>query len=314
MITEGRPDLASARGATLERCGRLERKHWTLPPRESDTCDGTQEVSKSTMPELPEVETVRRDLAKIIVGKRVVAVRGPGAQPLNRIRGLVLEDLRRRGKYLLAALGELELIIHLGMSGRLLAAPKVPNTPYVRLVIDLEDELLLVFVDRRRFGRVSVVPRGDYHGSPTLLRMGPEPLSGGFSRNAFERQLGKARAPIKAVLLNQRVVAGIGNIYADEVLHRARIYPGRRQVTTAEAVRLHTAIRTVLGAAVRHRGTSFSLHRDGLLPPGSFGRHLRVFQRAGAPCRSCGTAIEKIQVASRTTYFCPSCQASSGMM
>lgn len=260
------------------------------------------------MPELPEVETVRSDLARVVVGRRIVAIRGPAAKPLGRIRGLVFENLRRRGKYLLAALGELELIIHLGMSGRLLAAPRVPGTPHVRLVIDLGGDVLLIFVDRRRFGRVSVVARGDYRRSPTLMRMGPEPLSSAFSQTDFERQLDDTRAPIKAVLLNQRAVAGIGNIYADEVLHRARIHPARRQLTAADAGRLHKAIRTVLAAAVRHRGTSFSLHRDGLLPPGAFGRYLRVFQRAGDPCRSCRTPIARILLGGRGTYFCPSCQ------
>jgi formamidopyrimidine-DNA glycosylase len=261
------------------------------------------------VPELPEVETVRRDLAKIVVGKRVVAIRGTAARALGRIRGLRFDGLHRRGKYLLAVLGELELIVHLGMSGRLLAATEVPVTPHVRLVIALDDGLLLIFVDRRRFGRVSVVRRGDYRSSPTLMRMGPEPLSSRFNRRAFERHLGGAKATVKSVLLGQRAVAGLGNIYVDEVLHRARIYPGRRQVTSAEAGRLYKAIRTVLSAAVRHRGTSFSLHRDGLLPPGAFGRYLRVFQRTGTPCRSCRTPIARLRLTGRTTYFCPTCQA-----
>jgi formamidopyrimidine-DNA glycosylase len=261
------------------------------------------------MPELPEVETVRRDLARTVVGKRVVAIRGSAANPLRRIRGLRFDGLRRRGKYLLAGLGELELIIHLGMSGRLLAAPEVPITPHVRLVIELDDGVLLIFADRRRFGRVSVVRRGDYRSSPTLMKMGPEPLSIHFDRKGFERHLAGAKAPIKAVLLSQRAVAGLGNIYADEVLHRAGIHPARTQINPDNTSRLYKAIRTVLAAAVRHRGTSFSLHRDGLLPPGSFGRYLRVFQRAGHPCRSCETPVAKIRLVGRTTYFCPACQA-----
>jgi formamidopyrimidine-DNA glycosylase len=264
------------------------------------------------MPELPEVETVRRDLAEAVVGKRVVAIRGSAAKPLRRIRGLRFDDLRRRGKYLLGVLGELELIIHLGMSGRLLAAPEVPITPHVRLVIELDDGVLLIFVDRRRFGRASVVRRGDYRSSPTLMKMGPEPLSSRFNRRAFERYLAGAKAPIKAVLLSQRAVAGLGNIYADEVLHRAGIHPARRRLNSAETGRLYKAIRAVLAAAVRYRGTSFSLHRDGLLPPGAFGRYLRVFQRAGVPCRSCETPIAKVRLAGRSTYFCPACQAPSG--
>jgi len=260
------------------------------------------------MPELPEVETVRRDLATIVVGKRVLGIRGAASAPLRRIRGLTFKNLRRRGKYLLATLGEFELIIHLGMSGRLLAAATIPPVPHVRLVIDLEGGVHLVFVDRRRFGRVSFVRRGDYAGSPTLARMGPEPLSAAFTKSAFGHQLRATKAPIKSLLLNQRLVAGIGNIYADEVLHRAGIHPDRRRLTPLEAGRLHRAIRSVLAAAIHHRGTSFSLHRDGLLPPGNFGRHLRVFQRAGQGCRKCGAPILKVRLARRSTYFCPKCQ------
>lgn len=264
------------------------------------------------MPELPEVETVRRDLARIIVGKRVVKIDGPASKPLSGMRGLVLVNLRRRGKYLLAKMGDdLELIIHLGMSGRLLVAAEVPRTSHVRLVIHLDGGVLLVFVDRRRFGRVTLVPRGHYQSSPTLMGMGPEPLTDAFNRGAFERQIAVARTPIKATLLNQRAVAGIGNIYADEVLHRARIHPARRELTSAEVGRLHKSIRTVLAAAIRHRGTSFSLHRDGLLPAGSFGRYLRVFQREGAPCRSCDALIAKIRLGGRGTYYCPTCQVAA---
>jgi formamidopyrimidine-DNA glycosylase len=168
--------------------------------------------------------------------------------------------------------------------------------------------VFLVFVDRRRFGRVTLVTAGDYRSSPTLMRMGPEPLTDAFNRSAFERQIAGARTPIKATLLNQRAVAGLGNIYADETLHRALIHPARRELTSAEVGRLHKSIRTVLAAAVRHRGTSFSLHRDGLLPAGSFGRHLRVFQRERAPCLSCGSSVAKIRLGGRSTYYCPSCQ------
>lgn len=262
------------------------------------------------MPELPEVETVRRDLAQVLLRERILAIHGGGAGALRKIRGALVKDIRRRGKYLLLDLSGSELVIHLGMSGRLLVAQTVPVTPHVRTVFDFSNGLHLVFVDRRRFGRIGLVPAGRYERFPTLMAMGPEPLTPDFERSTFERQLARAKAPIKAVLLNQRVVAGIGNIYADEVLYRARLHPSRRDLRPEETKQLFQSIRSVLRSAVLHRGTSFSLHRDGLLPPGQFGPLLRVFRRADEPCRNCAAPIAKTRVAARTTYFCPNCQAA----
>lgn len=207
------------------------------------------------MPELPELETIRRDLASI-VGKRVLAVRGTGARPLRRMCGLAIASLQRRGKYLIADLGQLELVIHLGMSGRLFLASTVPATPHLRLAIYLKGGSVLIFVDRRRFGRMTLTRPGSYTAHPTLATMGPEPLSKAFRLGDFECALARRRAPIKAVLLNQEMVAGIGNIYADEVLHRARIHPARRQMASSEVRRLFNAIRSTLAAAIRFRGTS----------------------------------------------------------
>lgn len=264
------------------------------------------------MPELPEVETIRRDLSPGIVGRSIIAITGsrnwPNAQ-LRRARGEKVVDLRRRGKYLLAGLGTHELVIHLGMSGRLLLADGVPPVRHVRTVFELSDGKLLVFVDRRRFGVLQVVHAGDYRAFPTLLAMGPEPLSRDFQLAAFAAALESGTGAIKARLLNQRLIAGLGNIYVDEALHRARIHPTATRVDRRAATRLHHAIRHILQYAISRRGTTFSLFRDGLLREGDFARFLRVFGREGQPCIRCRATIAKTQVGGRGTHFCPRCQA-----
>ncbi len=278
------------------------------------------------MPELPEVETIRRDLEPHVVGRRIVRTwcsDGPRYGDIHDAAGRAILALRRRGKYLLAELGEVgtvaspdavsgiaarELVIHLGMSGRLFTAASRPDSPHLRAVIELDGPEHLYFDDMRKFGQLLVVRPGEYEALETLAHMGPEPLSADFDAENFHRALVASRAPVKAVLLGQRVVAGIGNIYADEALFLAGIHPGSRSVSRPQSRRLHAALKQVLAEAIANRGTSFSLYRDGHLREGNHYRELKVYDREDQPCPRCHTAICKTRIAGRGTHFCPSCQ------
>jgi formamidopyrimidine-DNA glycosylase len=278
------------------------------------------------MPELPEVESVRRQLVPLVTGRTVTgAHRDPyPARRLGEVQRAVggrIEAVGRRGKFLLIPLAGAapshpsELVIHLGMTGilRVLDADDpegaVSASTHVRVRLDLDDGTALVLRDARRFGRVTVVDPGDHaSASPALAALGPEPLSDDFTVEGFARGLATSRAGVKARLLDQRLVAGVGNIYADESLWRARIHPDARQVGRIRATRLHGAVREVLAAAVEREGTSF---RDYQLVNGQSGRYLSeldAYGRAGLPCRRCGTTLRASVVAQRGTTHCPRCQ------
>jgi len=278
------------------------------------------------VPELPEVESVRRQLAPRITGRTVVATaRDPyPARRIGDVRratGGTVDRVLRRGKFLLVPLSgpapshPSELIIHLGMSGILRVLDdedpegRIAPDTHVRVRLSLDDGQVLVLRDARRFGRLTVVDPGDHAAAaPALATLGPEPLSDDFEVDRFARGLATSRASVKARLLDQRLVAGVGNIYADESLWRARIHPDARGVGRARATRLHVAIREVLAAAVDREGTSF---RDYRLVNGQSGRYLTeldVYGRAGQPCRRCGTTLRASVVAQRGTTHCPRCQ------
>jgi formamidopyrimidine-DNA glycosylase len=277
------------------------------------------------VPELPEVESVRRQLAPELTGRRVVSVwwdAHPHARlsDLDLLTGRRVETVRRRGKFLLCPLDrdldgdELELVLHLGMTGSFRFVPTSPRDPdggvsHVRVRIGLDDGRTLLFRDPRRFGRASVVPAGDYERDvPTLALLGPEPLTDDFDVATFSAGLARSRAPVKALLLDQRLVAGVGNIYADEALWLARIHPTSRQVGPRRARVLHAAIREVLAAAIEREGTTF---RDYQMVNGSSGRNadfLRAYGQAGEPCSRCGTELRATVVAGRGTTHCPRCQ------
>jgi len=279
------------------------------------------------VPELPEVESVRRQLAPLVTGRTVIGTeRDP--YPARRIGALAtavggrIVRVDRRGKFLLLPLERpepappLELIVHLGMSGILRVLDREDPTgaiaapgQHVRVRLLLDDDRVLVLRDARRFGRVSVVHPGDYAREvPTLAGLGPEPLTDDFTVAGLASGLAGSRATVKARLLDQRLVAGVGNIYADESLWRARIHPASRRIGPARAERLHAAVREVLAAAVEREGTTF---RDYQLVNGQSGRYLTeldVYGRAGQPCRRCTTTLRSAVVAQRGTTFCPTCQ------
>ncbi|MCC5950292.1 MAG: bifunctional DNA-formamidopyrimidine glycosylase/DNA-(apurinic or apyrimidinic site) lyase [Nitriliruptoraceae bacterium] len=281
------------------------------------------------MPELPEVESVRRQLVPELTGRRIVDA-WYDAHPHARLTEVALAvghrivEVRRRGKFLLLPLDDgpvsparpLELVLHLGMTGSLSIGPTSTATgdpdaglTHVRVRYDLDDGRTLRFRDPRRFGRASVVDADDYAATvPTLATLGPEPLTEAFDPEAFAAALARTSAPVKARLLDQRLVAGVGNIYADEALWRAGIHPASRRVGRTRAVALHRHLVTILEAAVEREGTTF---RDYQMVNGASGRYadfLDAYGQAERPCRRCGTTMARTTVAGRGTTFCPSCQ------
>ncbi|HEX7011433.1 MAG TPA: bifunctional DNA-formamidopyrimidine glycosylase/DNA-(apurinic or apyrimidinic site) lyase [Steroidobacteraceae bacterium] len=270
------------------------------------------------MPELPEVETTRRGIAPSVSGRIIerIVVREPRLRwRVPRVlpmvaRGQRVTGLRRRAKYLLFDLERGSMILHLGMSGslRLLPASTAP-LPHDHVDIVLDSGLCLRFNDPRRFGSLLWTVR-DPLEHPLLRSLAPEPLSEEFDGDYLARAAKGRRVAIKQLLMNSQLVVGVGNIYASEALFRARIRPRRaaNRLTRAEFVALANAVKSVLQDAIRAGGTTL---RDYINPegmPGYFRQKLFVYERAGEPCRVCGTAIKHFVQGQRSTYFCPTCQ------
>lgn len=268
---------------------------------------------RSAIPELPEVETVRLELAPWLSGAVITTAAlldarpGPKYAGLERAVGRRIMAVNRRGKFLLLPLdGGDELIIHLGMTGVL--SPEPASHLRVKLEIDTMPSTLY-FRDARRFGRFLVVPAGDYTSLPTLAALGPEPLSPDFYPARFARAL-RVKTAIKTHLLSQRPVAGVGNIYADEALWRARLHPltPAARLSAQQVTRLCRAIKEVLSESLSAHGTTLSDYRTVNGEVGGFGSFLQVYGRAGEPCLRCGRTVEKLVVAARGTHYCPHCQ------
>jgi len=274
------------------------------------------------MPELPEVETTVRQIRPLLVGQRIgdVRVRWAGSIVGRQVAGLRraligsrIERVWRRGKFFVFDLchelrGRSYLVGHLRMSGRLwIESEGRPHDRHARVEIVLEGDQRLVFADVRKFGRLCLTQRPN----EILGCLGPEPLTPDFTRAWLARALSGRRRQIKPLLLDQTFLAGLGNIYTDEALFRARIHPLRlaHDVAPAASQRLTKSIRQVLAAAIRREGSSFdSYYRT---PEGRSGRYqerLLVYGRTGQPCRRCGTTIQRIVVAQRGTHVCPRCQ------
>ncbi|MFN0029220.1 MAG: bifunctional DNA-formamidopyrimidine glycosylase/DNA-(apurinic or apyrimidinic site) lyase [Acidimicrobiales bacterium] len=276
------------------------------------------------MPELPEVETIRRQLDPLLSGSMVL---DGGAHPSDKFNraplavGATLGPVRRRGKYLLIDLddGSRELVVHLGMTGVFSITPPqgadgsgFQPGPYTRawwrLAHEQHGETVLVFDDVRRFGRVVVVERGDYADLPTLAALGPDPFDGSFTAEGLWRALGAGSQRLKTQLLSQRPVAGVGNIYADEAFWLARVHPARRGLTRAQALRLHEAIISVLRQGLEAGGTTLRDYRgvDGSRGENQHG--LACYGRSGQPCGRCGEPLLRRVWDGRSTTFCPRCQ------
>jgi len=264
------------------------------------------------MPELPEVETIRAQLEPLLVGRSVLhAESHPSAKftPAIEANGAGLEAVRRRGKYLLIDLDDdRELVIHLGMTGVLSVPGDKEEGPYCRAQWQLDNDRWLVFNDVRRFGRIRVVPAGDYASISTLHQLGPEPTDEAFTASHLHTALNKSSRRLKTQLLSQRPVAGLGNIYADEALWLARVRPSARKISRPAAARLRDACEEVIVAGINNGGTTLRDYRNAEGGSGSNQHYLRCYGRSGEPCERCGTALTSAVLDARTTTWCPTCQ------
>lgn len=271
------------------------------------------------MPELPEVETIRLTILPKLKGRKIVS--GEilhekmllGISPeefFQRVSGRLITGLERRGKYLLLELeNNLVIGLHLRMTGRLsveTSGSLLEKAIYFRLFLDNGTELR--FRDQRKFGKVFLYER---EKPPlALVNLGPEPLSPEFTVSVLKERLGRRSLAIKKALLNQEIIAGIGNIYADEALFAAGIHPARpvNSLTDAEIDALYHAVRKVLNEGIEFRGTTFRDYRDGEGRAGSYQNKLRVYGQKGKICSQCGGLIHKMNFGGRGTHFCPMCQ------
>jgi formamidopyrimidine-DNA glycosylase len=272
-----------------------------------------------TMPELPEVETVARGLCAALTGHTITGAKVLWARSVassepdaftRRIAGQTVIDVGRRGKWIVMALSNGDaLLVHLRMSGRLLIeSGDCLDDRHLRVMFLLDDGRRLSFVDQRKFGRLHLTDEPEQ----VLGDLGPEPLSDAFTAQRFEKMLELRHGRIKPLLLNQRFLAGLGNIYTDESLWRAQIHPLRaaNTLTHTEVQRLHQAIRKVLAAAINSGGTTLDDqgYRRANGRMGEFAGKLAVYGRADQPCPRCGQTIARIRVSQRGTHFCPNCQ------
>ena len=272
------------------------------------------------MPELPEVETIRRTLAEHVTDMKIEAIKliwttavcGWKDQSFEAlVTGRRIQAIDRRGKYLLIRLDEdLTLIAHMRMTGRLnYYTENQDPEKHTHVVFRLEHGEVH-FSDVRKFGRIQVIPTPLCISESSLCKLGPEPLEAEFTPEVLRGRFGKKKLSLKAALLDQHVLAGLGNIYVDESLFQAGISPERGvdTLTEEEISKLHQAIQNVLQAGIDAQGTSFRDYRDANGEKGSFEQALQVYGRAGKPCQICGQTLERLRLAGRTTVYCSRCQ------
>jgi formamidopyrimidine-DNA glycosylase len=269
------------------------------------------------MPELPEVETTVRSLRQTIPGNKIVGMTNdwPGHIALpeinefqDRVAGSSFKSIARRGKYLIFALDSGDfLIIHLKMTGHLSVVDELePRDPYAHTVFSLDSGTELRFRDVRKFGRIYLVA----DPNEVLGKLGPEPLGDSFTPELFHSMLRGRKRILKPLLLDQSFIAGIGNIYADEALHRAAIHPRRHSnsLSRSESHSLFHGIRDVLELAIKNNGASIDSYRKPDGTKGSMQNSLQVYGRSGEPCPRCGNIIQRVILGNRSTHFCPFCQ------
>jgi formamidopyrimidine-DNA glycosylase len=275
------------------------------------------------MPELPEVETIKEDLRGLVVGSKIERaevldpslVEHPSTEEfVGRLEGMVITGARRRAKHLIIELDSAySLVFQLKIGGQLLLVPPVeePETALM-LVLHLDGERRLFLRDETGFTRARLLDSGELE--ERLSSLGPEPLEETFRWDYLPDKIGSRRAQIKPLLLDQKVVSGIGNIYVDEILYDARLHPRRKANTLSEGEwkALYDAIRANLAAGVEHRGTTVRLFRDMLDRPGEHQNYLRVFEKHGQPCPGCEGEVVREKVSGRPSHFCPECQREDG--
>ncbi len=270
------------------------------------------------MPELPEVETIVRGLQKQIAGKKIVGVRvilpkiirGEERDFITPVSGYTIQKVWRRGKMIVIDLAEgRSLLVHLKMTGQLVfSSAEAAVTKHTHLILELSDGQQLRYLDMRQFGYFCLADASLVAG---LTPSGAEPLD--ISGDEFKILMQSRRARIKSLLLNQSFIAGIGNIYADEILHRAGIHPLQHTHTLSETqiAKIYQAMQEVLRQAIEQRGSSISDFVDSSGQKGNYQRYHRVYQRQGQPCFTCREKITRIKIGGRSSHFCPNCQKTS---
>ncbi|WP_025728883.1 DNA-formamidopyrimidine glycosylase [Atopobacter phocae] len=273
------------------------------------------------MPELPEVETVRRGLVELvkeatIVGvsiywERIITPPFSSEKFAKTLMNQTIHDVLRRGKYLIFLLDDWAIISHLRMEGKYqVVDTDAPHAKHTHVIFHLADGRDLRYLDVRKFGRMTLVPLPSMPEFFIQKHLGPEPLTECFKLDDFRAALNQSQRMLKPFLLDQRAVVGIGNIYCDEVLFDAQLHPQTLTncVTATEAERLFDSIRRILKEAVERKGSTIRTYKNTMGEAGTFQELLKVYQRAGQPCVRCQTPIQKIKVAQRGTHYCPTCQ------
>jgi formamidopyrimidine-DNA glycosylase len=273
------------------------------------------------VPELPEVETIAADLRPHLVGRTFLRcelrfptiVRHPEPEAfIDAIVGMRVTSVGRRGKYILIRLvDDIVLVVHLGMSGQLrLVDAETPLELHTHAVFDLDSGKQLRYRDPRRFGRLLLGSESALISARAMPRLGPEPIDPGFAADDLYQRFRKRKARLKAVLLDQSTIAGVGNIYADESLYRARLRPDRiaGSLSKGSVRRLHEALRLSLLIAIQNRGSSVDTYRDAWGDTGNQQEKLQVYGRAGEPCFTCGRPLSLVRIAGRSSVFCRRCQ------
>lgn len=273
------------------------------------------------MPELPEVETVRKGLENLVIGAtikevdvywdRIIAGSAPSEVFKELLAGETIQKIRRRGKFLLLDFDHYTMISHLRMEGKYEVVPTSDTLKkHTHVVFHLDDNRDLRYLDVRKFGRMELVELGKEATVAGIQRLGPEPFAGEFLLEPFQEKLTRIKKAIKPALLDQHLVTGLGNIYVDEALFQAKIHPERpgNSLNSEETERLHTAIIDVLGKSIKAGGTTIRTYLNALGEAGSFQQDLKVYGKTGEPCVNCGQPIQKTKVAQRGTHYCAHCQ------
>lgn len=273
------------------------------------------------MPELPEVETVRRTLEQLVIGKTIENVQvfwpkiikkpADVAEFVTLLQGQTIREMGRKGKFLIFYLDDVALVSHLRMEGRYaVAESKDPYDKHTHVIFAFTDGTELRYRDVRKFGTMHLFPIGTEFDHLPLSQLGPEPFSAEFSNPYFEKALAKTSRNIKAVLLDQTLVTGLGNIYVDEALFRAKIHPERlaNSLSKHEISHLRKEIIATLSNAVEKGGSTIRSYVNSQGEMGMFQLELNAYAQEGKPCKNCGTLMEKIKVAGRGTHICPKCQ------
>lgn len=271
------------------------------------------------MPELPEVETVRRGLEELVVGQTIknILVYYPQIitnnleEFINDLKKQTLEDVQRRGKYLIFKFTDYDMLSHLRMEGKYQLVDDLDHLDkHVHVIFQFENGMNLAYRDVRKFGRMTLYPKDKAIESKSIQQLGPEPVEEQFDFPTFFKGLQKSKKPIKNLLLDQKLVVGLGNIYVDEVLYQSQIHPKTQAclITEDQAKILRNSIISTLQKAIKYKGTTIRSYENAFGENGEYQNYLQVYGKDGTPCPRCHTTIEKIKLNGRGTHFCPNCQ------